>query len=340
MLNTWGRGQHFFINSIIMELLNKLYYDPETGFQSKQKLYKKAIAIDNSITLKIVDDFLKRQATHQITHQVIKEKEFNTIISPAVRNNYQMDIMYLPNPSQNQNFKYLLTCIDVYSRYVFVKPMKSKTGEEVYAKFKAMMEQYGRPVNLNLDLGKEFIYLPFKKYCEDNGIKLWYSDSEQENKNSIIERFHRTLRNMILKYEVASGKAYIKQLQKLINNYNSTEHTTIKQKPLNIWEGKQVNQQSITKLKNDYEVGDKVRHITKKKSFDKSSSTTNYTKTIYTITKISGHSIFLDDLIKPFKSFELVKAVGDDKTSSYDEKNEKNKHDETIKRRLRKEGLD
>jgi len=64
MLNTWGRGQHFFINSIIMELLNKLYYDPETGFQSKQKLYKKAKAIDNSITLKIVDDFLKRQATH------------------------------------------------------------------------------------------------------------------------------------------------------------------------------------------------------------------------------------------------------------------------------------
>ena len=29
-----------------MELLHKLYYDAETGFQSKEKLYKKAKEID------------------------------------------------------------------------------------------------------------------------------------------------------------------------------------------------------------------------------------------------------------------------------------------------------
>ena len=33
---------------------------------------------------------------------------------------------------------------------------------------------------------------------------------------------------MLLKYETAMKKPYIDDLQKLINNYNNTEHSTIK----------------------------------------------------------------------------------------------------------------
>ena len=82
-----------------MELLNKLYTDPLTGFQSKEKLYKKAKAINNKITLQQVKEFLDNQSTAQITKQVKINKIYETIISPSVRNNYQMDIMYLPHPT-------------------------------------------------------------------------------------------------------------------------------------------------------------------------------------------------------------------------------------------------
>jgi transposase InsO family protein len=58
-----------------------------------------------------------------------------------------------------------------------------------------------------LDEGSEFIFTSFRKYCEDNNIILWYSNKEQDKKNAIIERFHRTLRNYILRYEVATGKS-------------------------------------------------------------------------------------------------------------------------------------
>ncbi len=102
-----------------MNLLNTLYYDAKTGFQSQNKLYKKAKEIDNNITLNMVNKFLEQQPTAQITKQVKRNKIYETIVSPSVKNNYQMDIMYLPNPALNKNFKYLLTCIDVYSRYAF-----------------------------------------------------------------------------------------------------------------------------------------------------------------------------------------------------------------------------
>ena len=323
-----------------MELLQKIYYDPEHGFVSGAKLYKKAKEIDNNVTMKLVKEFLENQATHQITQQVKKNKEYSTIISPSIRNNYQMDICYLPHPKQNKNFKYLLTCIDVYSRYAFVKPMKSKSGEETLQNFREIIKENGVCKNLNIDEGKEFKYKPFVKCCEENDITLWVSNPEQTNKNSIIERFHRTIRNIILRYEVAIGKSYIDDLQKLISNYNNTEHRTTEAKPIDIWKGKEENHQEIKILQNDFVVGDRVRHLNKKSTFDKGSSTTSFTKKIYNITKIIGQSIYLDELTKPFKSFELVKAVENDmKPSKYDEKNSKDKRDETIQRRLRKEGI-
>ena len=168
-----------------MELLHKLYYDAETGFQSKEKLYKKAKEIDQKITLEMVKKFLDEQATSQVTKQVTKNKIYETIVSPSVRNNYQMDIMYLPNPTLNKNYKYLLTCIDVYSRYAFAKPLKNKTGDEIFTAFKEMIKEYGSPKNINVDEGKEFTNKTFQNYCENNDIDLWFSDTQQENKNAI-----------------------------------------------------------------------------------------------------------------------------------------------------------
>jgi transposase InsO family protein len=80
------------------------------------------------------------------------------------------------------------------------------------------------PKNLNIDDGAEFKYTPFRKYLNDNDITLWVSNPEQENKSAIVERFHRTLRGLILKYELVNNKTYIQDLQKLISNYNHNYH--------------------------------------------------------------------------------------------------------------------
>ena len=322
------------------EILKNIYYDVKTGYTSKEKLYKKAKGIDKNITLKNVKDFLDKQATYQITKQTKKEKEFNSIISPAIKNNYQMDLFFLLNPTLNKNFKYLLTCIDVYSRYVFVEKLKNKNGKDVFEAFKKLIERAGKPININIDMGKEFIYNPFRKYCDENKIILWYSNPEQDNKNSIIERFHRTLRNYILKYEVANGKEYITELDNIIDNYNNTYHNTLKNEPINIWEGRDKNKQKIKIIDIVFKEGDKVRHKSNRKVFDKNSSSTSYTKKVYTITKIIGKSLFLDDLQKPFRQHELVEAIGDNLNVEYDDKIKNSSAGERRKRRLKKAGFD
>ena len=118
------------------EILKNIYYDVKTGFISKDKLYKKAKEVDNNITLKIVQNFLDNQPTYQITKQTKKQKVYDTIISPKIKNNYQIDLFTLPNLTLNKNFIYVLTCIDAYSRYVFVEKLKNKLGETVLEAFK------------------------------------------------------------------------------------------------------------------------------------------------------------------------------------------------------------
>jgi len=249
--------------------------------------------------------------------------------------------MFLPNPKQNKNFKYLLTCIDVHSRFVFVEPMKTKSGDVVFTAFKKFMKSYGIPKNLNVDVGSEFTFKPFVTYCEKNNIQLWYSNPEQENKNSIIERFHRTLRNLILRFEIANGKSYIDILPNLIENYNSTKHKTIKARPIDVWNGDDMNRQTIKISIPSFHVGDEVRHVQKKKSFEKSSSVSKYTKKIYTITKRDGFTYYLDDLRKPFREHELVLAVTGNQNHSfeYEENNKRDEDEDAFGRRMRREGM-
>jgi transposase InsO family protein len=287
-----------------------------------------------------VKEFLTNQSTHQITQQLKKNKIYETIKSPSVRNNYQADVCYLPNPTINKGFKYILTCIDVYSRFAFAKPIKFKDGENVFHAFKIMMEEYGLPKNLNIDRGKEFIYKPFVEYCKNNNIELWYSDPQQDNKNAIIERWHRTLRNMVLKYTTATGKPYIGILQQLINNYNTTFHKTVQGIPMDIWKGEAKNNQSFKLIQHTLKVGDRVRHIIEKEGFLKNSSTANYSKKTFLITEVIKNAYFLEGLTKPFREHELIEAKGEDVSDKNDSKIEEAKVKERIKRRLKKEGLD
>ena len=269
-----------------------------------------------------------------------KKIVFKTIESKGIKDNFQMDIMYLPNPSRNK-YKYLLTCLDVYSRYAFAEPILKKDKEDTLKGFLKIIHKSGKPKNLNVDSGKEFNNDIFKSYCDKNDIKIWFSNPEQDNKNAIVERFHRTLRNKLLRYEVIFKKPYIDDLQKIINSYNNSYHTTIKTEPKKIWDGDAKNNQTITIPIYDFKIGDRVRHVTDISTFEKRFSTEKYSKEIYTIEKIEGNSYFLNGLSKPYKGYQLVKAVEENNNdSTYFQNIKEDKKKDKINKILKKDGID
>ena len=69
------------------------------------------------------------------------------------------DLIEVINISKsNRGYRYLLTVVDVFSKYAWVEPVKSKTGQDVTTAFEKILKrsQGRQPQNLQTDNGKEF----------------------------------------------------------------------------------------------------------------------------------------------------------------------------------------
>ena len=115
--------------------------------------------------------------------------------------------------------KYLLTVIDVFSRYVWMVPLKTKTGLEVTNALKKIF-QYRKGSKLWVDRGREF----YNKHVQEL-IPLY--STENEEKSSVVERRNRTMKEKMFKYFSAnSTKKYIDILDRLVEDYNNIRHSS------------------------------------------------------------------------------------------------------------------
>jgi hypothetical protein len=98
---------------------------------------------------------------------------------------------------QNNGFKYLLTVIDLFSKYAYTIALKSKSSDVIINAFEKLFKSK-RPRKLWTDQGSEFINHNFKKFLEANNIELYHVYNE--GKANVIEKFCRTLCEMIQKH--------------------------------------------------------------------------------------------------------------------------------------------
>ena len=72
-----------------------------------------------------------------------------------------------------------------------------------------------------------------KQFFKDNNVKIYHTNSHL--KAVVIERFNRTLRELMMKEFVKNNNTiYYNILPKLIKIYNNRYHSTIKMKPIEI----------------------------------------------------------------------------------------------------------
>jgi transposase InsO family protein len=75
--------------------------------------------------------------------------------------------------SYNKEFKYLLTCIDVLSRYAWVVPLKDKTGKTLKDAFHVIFKSGRRPIRLQTDKGTEFTSRVFQKFLKEHDVHFF-----------------------------------------------------------------------------------------------------------------------------------------------------------------------
>ena len=132
----------------------------------------------------------------------------------------------------NKGINYLLCAIDLFSKYVWVVPLKDKRGITTVNAFQKIISKKRQPNKIWVDQGGEFYNKLFKTFFKINNIEMY--STYNEGKYVAAVRFVRTLKNKS-KYMTAVSKiVYFDVLDNIINRYKNRVHRTIKMKPIDV----------------------------------------------------------------------------------------------------------
>ena len=116
-----------------------------SGISKIKDYYQKHLSIDE------IRQFLARSRTYT-THYQFKRPKFNPYYVRQLRQQFQLDLTKVSKISEyNDGVNYLLLCIDVFSRKLWVQPLRRKTANEVLSKFQSILEESGKPASINSD---------------------------------------------------------------------------------------------------------------------------------------------------------------------------------------------
>ena len=269
------------------EKLKKLYYSPTDGFSGINQLTRKS-----GLQQKQVKEFLEQQDIYSRHLPLRKKFPTRKVIVNGIDDQFQADLVeMIPYAKENDGFKYLLTCIDCFSKFSWAIPLKNKSSDEIIRAFEIIFKER-EPVKLQTDHGKEFENKKFQNYLKKHNVH-WFA-TNSNFKASIVERFNRTLKEKMWKYfDEVGNKRWIDVINDLVYNYNNSYHTSIKMKPVDASKKKneaQVRENLYGDIKLNlkppkFKVGDKVR-ISKWKNIFAKSYVGNYTTELFTISKV------------------------------------------------------
>ena len=103
------------------------------AFTSIRNLYKNAMKIIPQITINDVKEFLKKQDSYTLHKLTPKRFRFyRKVIAPRPKIYLGLDLIDMLKYSEyNDGIKYLIFLIDIFSRKIWVYPVKSKTKSDI-----------------------------------------------------------------------------------------------------------------------------------------------------------------------------------------------------------------
>lgn len=237
---------------------------------------------------------VKRHVVNELHKQARINFKRRHVSTRSLDETFQTDLVeMIPYAKENGGFRYLLVCIDIFSKYLWVEGVKNKTGLDVSKAMQKIFNTDNRiPKNMQTDMGKEFYNKDFKKLMDKYNIHHYSSYSTK--KASIVERVNRTLKNLMWKEFSFQGsyKWRGKLLRDLVYKYNTTKHRTINMKPIDVTKRneKEILKERYNFIKtvdkiSKYQVGDDVRISKYRTQFTKG-YTPNYSNEIFKISQV------------------------------------------------------
>ena len=276
----------------MIKAINELPYN-----QQQYGTFLVKIIIRSKRKLGMGNNFTMQDLSNELNKPVINKFERKKIIVNHIDEIHSCDLVDMQKYSRvNRGYKYIFTNIDIFSKYAWSFPLKTKTIKEIKSCFQKIFNER-KPKYIWSDQESAFFSKEMLQFFKDNNVKIYYTHSDL--KAVIIERFNRSLRELMMKLFVKNNNTvWYNILPDLINTYNNRYHQTIKMKPKNVNKLNEkhikntVYNYDITNKKPIYKIGDLVRISLKRRAlFDKPTGNIKWSEQLYKIYKINKSNV-------------------------------------------------
>ena len=243
------------------------------------------------------NNFTMQDLSNELNKPTIQKFERKKKIVNHINEIHSTDLVDMSQYSKiNKGYKYIFTNIDVFSKIAYGFPLKSKKIHDIKPCFEKIFKN-NKPKFIWSDKEPAFLSKEMQQFFKDNNVKIYHTNSHL--KSVIIERFNRSLRELMMKEFVKNNNTvWYNILLKLIKIYNNRYHSTIKMKPIEVNKSneKYIKENVYTYNKTSknpkFKIDDLVRISLKRRPiFDKPSGNIKWSEELFKIHSINKSNV-------------------------------------------------
>ena len=269
-------------------------------------------AIKSKRKLGLGNNFTMEDLSQELNKPTIQKFERQKIIVNHINEIHSTDLVDMTQYSKmNRGYKYIFNNIDIFSKYAYAYPLKSKKIHDIKLCFEKIFKN-NKPKYIWSDKEPAFLSKEMQLFFKNNNVKIYHTNSHL--KAVVVERFNRSLRELMMKEFVKNNNTvWYNILPKLIKIYNNRYHSTIKMKPIKVNKSneKYIKENIYTYNKTNknpkFKIGDLVRISLKKKLFDKPSGNIKWSEELFKIHSINKSNV-ITYKIKDLND-EIIKGI-------------------------------
>ena len=230
--------QKNLVNDILEAYHNPKLPGAYSGLNKAHDLMKsQGIKVSKSKLKRILEE---EDEPYSLYKPIKRKKLYNRRV--VVGNPYQqlqVDLEEMPRAiaqsKDSKGYKYALTAIDVFTKFSFIEPLKSKSGKEVAeALEKIILSMPKLPLTIQSDKGKEFLNKEVNSMLEKHNVDFFTSENP-EIKAGVVERLNLTLKvPFFRKMRKERHWRWFEGVKDFVDAYNHTKHSAHNMRPVDV----------------------------------------------------------------------------------------------------------
>lgn len=180
----------------------------------------------------------------------VKQRPANHITATKLFEKIMIDIAGPLKPVSRFGYRYILSIVDVFSRYIMIVPMRDTSSKSIIqVLLQRWMSVFGSPQSIISDNATNFTSNEIKDFCKSWGIEKRECSPYYPQGNGIVERSFRTIKDMLYATSMKNKQDWSLSIPYVEMGLRSSKSKTTGHTPNDIIFGKNVVEPFRTHLK-------------------------------------------------------------------------------------------